>query len=122
VSDPFASFAGQQFLRLTTFRRSGEGVPTPVWFAAVDGGLGVFTAADAGKVKRLRRDGRVRIVPCSYKGRPKGEEREARARLVTGEEADRILVALKAKYGWMFRMIARRRADHAFIHILPAST
>jgi hypothetical protein len=121
VTDPFPAYAAQQFLRLTTFRRSGEGVPTPVWFAAVDGGLGVFTAAQAGKVKRIRRDGRVLIVPCTYKGRPKGEEHEARARLVTGEEAEHILAALQAKYGWMFRMIARRRGDHAFIHIVPAA-
>ena len=121
MADPFASFAGRQFLRLTTFRRSGEAVPTPVWFVAVDGGRGVFTAAEAGKVKRIRRDGRVRIVPCTYKGRPKGEEQEAQARLVTGEEADRILAALQAKYGWMFRMIARRRPEAAFILIGPAA-
>ena len=120
MSDAFASLDGHQFLRLTTFRRSGEAVPTPVWFAAVDGGLGVFTAAEAGKVRRIRREGRVLIAPCAFRGRLKGPEQEARARLVTGEAAERIHAALKAKYGWMFRMITRRRPQHAFIEIVPA--
>jgi PPOX class probable F420-dependent enzyme len=120
VSSLFPSFDGHQFLRLTTFRRSGEGVPTPVWFAAVDGGLGVFTSAGSGKVKRLRREGRVLIAPCSFRGRPKGGEQEAAARLVTGQDGERIQAALVAKYGWLFRMIARRRSDHAFIEIAPA--
>jgi hypothetical protein len=120
VSNLFPSFHGHQFLRLTTFRRNGEGVPTPVWFAAVDGGLGVFTSAGSGKVKRLRREGRVLIAPCSFRGHPKGGEQEAVARLVTGQDAERIQAALAAKYGWLFRMIARRRPDHAFLEIAPA--
>ena len=119
MDDAFASFDGHQFLLLTTFRRSGEGVPTPVWFARVGGTLGVFTSAQAGKVKRLRREGRVRIAPCSFKGKPKGPEQEATARLVDGEAGARIEGALAAKYGWMFRLIARRRPQHAFIEIVP---
>jgi len=120
VDDAFASFDGHQFLLLTTFRRSGEGVPTPVWFARVGDTLGVFTSAHTGKVKRLRRDGRVRIAPCSFKGKPKGPEQEAAARLVDGEAGARIEGALTAKYRWMFRLIARRRPQHAFIEIVPA--
>jgi PPOX class probable F420-dependent enzyme len=85
VDDAFASFDGHQFLLLTTFRRSGEGVPTPVWFARVGDTLGVFTSAQTGKVKRLRRDGRVRIAPCSFMGKPKGPEQGAAARLVDGD-------------------------------------
>jgi hypothetical protein len=120
MSHPFASFEGRQFLRLTTFRRSGEGVPTPVWFASLERSLGVFTAAGTGKVKRLRREGRVLIAPCTFRGRLKGPEQEARARLADGDGATRIHAALDAKYGWMFRMIARRRPDHAYIEIVPA--
>jgi len=120
MSHPFTSLEGRQFLRLTTFRKSGEGVPTPVWFASLDGALGVFTSAGAGKVKRLRREGRVLIAPCTFKGRLKGPEQEARARLVDGEAAARVHAALDAKYGWMFRMVTRRRPDHAYIEIIPA--
>ena len=119
MSALFPAFEGHQFLRLTTFRKSGVGVPTPVWFAAVDGGLGVFTSADSGKVKRIRRETHVRIAPCSFRGRPKGPEQEAAARLVTAEAAERIHAALAAKYGWMFRMAVRRRPGHAYLEIVP---
>ena len=117
---PFPAFDGHQFLRLTTFRKTGVGVPTPVWFVALDGGLGVFTAADSGKVKRIRNEARVRIAPCNFRGTPKGPEQEAAARLVAGEAAERIHAALAAKYGWMFRLAVRRRPDHAYLEIVPA--
>ena len=120
TSRPFACFDGHQFLRLTTFRCTGEGVPTPVWFAAVDSGLGVFTAAEAGKVKPIRRDGRVLIALGNFRGRLKGEEQQAVARLATGETAERVRAALTAKYGWQFRMVARRLSGHAYIEIVPA--
>ena len=84
------------------------------------GALGVFTSAQAGKVKRIRREGRVRIAPCSFKGRPKGPEQGAAARLVDGEAGARIEGALAAKYGWLFRLITRRRPQPAFIEIVPA--
>jgi len=119
VSDAFASFEGHKYLLLTTFRRSGEGVPTAVWFAEVGGALGVFTGPRTGKVKRIRREGRVLIAPCSFRGRVKGEAEEGVGRLVTGEAAVRIEAALASKYGWLFRMIARRHAEHAFIEITP---
>ena len=119
MSDAFASFGSHKYLLLTTFRRSGEGVPTAVWFAEVGGTLGVFTGPRTGKVKRIRREGRVLIAPCGFRGRVKGEAQEAAGRLVTGEAAARIEAALASKYGWLFRMIARRRAEHAFIEITP---
>ncbi len=117
MSDAFASFEGHKYLLLTTFRRGGEGVPTAVWFAAGGGALGVFTGPQTGKVKRIRGEGRVRIAPCSFRGRVKGAEQGGAARLVTGEAAERIEAALKAKYGWLFRLITRRRPQPAFIEI-----
>jgi hypothetical protein len=120
VNSPLRSFDGHQFFRLTTFRRTGDGVPTPVWFAVLDGRLGVFTSVAAGKVKRIRRDGRVLIVPGSFRGHPKGQDQEAAARLVAGEAAERIHAALAAEYGWRFRMIARRQPGPAYLEIVPA--
>ena len=57
-----ASLDRHRYLSLATFRRDGGAVPTPVWFAEVDGLLYVFTAGDAGKVKRLRHSSRARVV------------------------------------------------------------
>lgn len=64
------------YVRLTTFRRNGTPVPTPVWVVADrsalggrDGDLLVITGAEAGKVKRLRHNGRVLLVPCDRRGK-----------------------------------------------------
>ncbi|WP_432839281.1 PPOX class F420-dependent oxidoreductase [Dactylosporangium sp. CA-092794] len=60
-----------RYVSLTTFRRSGTGVATPVWHALHDGELFVVSAADAGKVKRIRNDGRVTVTACDVRGRVK---------------------------------------------------
>jgi uncharacterized protein len=60
--------ADARFVSLTTFRRSGEAVSTPVWVGRDGGALVVLTPADSGKVKRLRRDPRVEIRPCGRFG------------------------------------------------------
>lgn len=90
-----------RYLSLVTYRANGAEVATPVWFAAVDGTLYVFTAGDAGKVKRLRRSSRARIAPCDARGQPHGAWRDATARLVAdGVVIRRAEAALREKYGW----------------------
>ncbi len=93
-----------RYISLATFRRSGAAVETPVWFAARDGRLYVFSAADAGKVKRLRNDSRIRVVVCDVRGRVRGDWRDGSARRV--DDPARIDVAYDAllrKYGWQMR-------------------
>ena len=65
---PLLPLADARFVSLTTFRRSGEPVSTPVWIGRDGGALVVLTPADSGKVKRLRRDPRVEIRPCGRFG------------------------------------------------------
>lgn len=92
-------------MSLATFRKSGAEVATPVWFAAADGGLYVFTGAESGKVKRLRNSQRARVAPSDARGRVLGEWREATARVVTDPQAiERGLAALQAKYGWQMSL------------------
>jgi hypothetical protein len=94
VEDRLAQFHGRRYLNLETYRKDGRAVRTPLWFAEADGLLYVYTLADSGKVKRIRRNGRVRIVPSDLRGTPKGEWIEAEAELLTGERAasgDRLL-------------------------------
>jgi PPOX class probable F420-dependent enzyme len=89
------------YISLVTFRRSGTAVATPVWFAARDGKLYVFSAGNAGKVKRLRNDPSIRIAPCSLRGTVRGAWIEGRARLVDDRERIRTAhEALRRKYGW----------------------
>jgi hypothetical protein len=90
-----------RYLSIATFRATGAEVATPVWFAAVDGTLYVFTAGESGKVKRLRRSSRARVAPCDARGNVIGAWRDATARLVTDAAAmARAQQALRAKYGW----------------------
>lgn len=64
-----ALVAGQQYVQLTTYRRNGEAVATPVWIARDLDHLVVITNDNTGKVKRLRHDPRVALRPCSARGR-----------------------------------------------------
>ncbi|WEO79091.1 PPOX class F420-dependent oxidoreductase [Cryobacterium sp. SO2] len=63
-----AGLADERFVSLTTFRRTGEPVSTPVWIAADGADLIVTTPKESGKVKRLRNDSRVQLRPCSRTG------------------------------------------------------
>jgi PPOX class probable F420-dependent enzyme len=102
----FAAFAGHKYLNLETFRKNGEGVKTPVWFAAElsasldlsEAKLYVYTIGVSGKVKRIRNNNRVLIAPCNARGSLLGPWLDARAEIVTGAEADRGMQLLNNKY------------------------
>jgi PPOX class probable F420-dependent enzyme len=105
-SDALARLDREAYLNLATFRRSGAAVETPVWFAAHEGRLYVFTEGTAGKVKRLRANPSVRVAPCNVRGRPKGDWVSGRARRID----DPAMVAaayraLRRKYGWQMRLL-----------------
>ena len=68
------SLAAEKFVSLTTFKRNGDAVAGPMWIASDDGGLVMWTHADSWKVKRVRRDPRVTLVPCRQRGRVSGAE------------------------------------------------
>jgi len=99
-------------------------VRTPVWFAAVEGALWVFTAGESGKVKRLRRSPRARIAPCDARGRVQGAWQDATARIMMEPAAiEQARAAMHAKYGWQLRLLdvfsrlARRIESRAWIRI-----
>jgi PPOX class probable F420-dependent enzyme len=129
----FAAFAGHKYLNLETFKKSGEGVKTPVWFAADPANdlasdsarLYAYTIGNSGKVKRIRNNARVRIAPCNAGGKLLGEWVEARAEIVTGPEAEYGDSLLNKKYlPWkqllnFFASFRRRSARVGFV-IRPA--
>ena len=102
----FGEFRDQKYISLETFKKNGEGVKTPVWFAADpaadlsgDGArLYIYTIGNTGKVKRIRNNGRVKIAPCTYKGELLGEWSEANAEIITGETASQAMRLLNKKY------------------------
>lgn len=105
--DTIAALTGKEFALLVTFRRSGEPVPTPVWFGLHNGRVYVESLADAGKVKRLRHDPRVRIAPCTARGRPTGPFADGTARILGPAEENNAERALDAHYGLRRRLYVR---------------
>jgi PPOX class probable F420-dependent enzyme len=119
-----AEFDKNKYLSLSTFRKSGVEVKTPIWFAAMNGKLYAFSAPDAGKVKRLRNSSRARIAPCDVRGNVKGEWRDTSARLVDdAAQKERAHQAMRAKYGWQMMLtdfgarVAGRLDKRAFLEI-----
>jgi uncharacterized protein len=112
----------EKYVLLTTYRRDGRAVPTPLWVVPEGAGLAVWTPKDAGKVKRIRNGGRVTVTACDMRGNPHGEPIEAQARI--GEAADRLRVgkALVGKYGLLGHLTLLgsrlRRGTHGTVAIL----
>ena len=112
MSNPIARFEGEKYLNLETFRKSGEGVKTPVWFVIRDGELYTSTPAQTGKVKRLRNNPAVRIVPCDAKGTPNGEWLDATVTLLDEAETAAIEQLNRKKYGfqhWILGLFGKIR-------------
>lgn len=60
--------AEAKYVMLTTYRRSGEAVASPLWAARDGADLVMWTVADSWKVKRLRHDNRVLVQKCDARG------------------------------------------------------
>ena len=87
-----------KYLSLTSFRRDGTGVATPVWFVQAGGRLLVETDAASYKVRRIRRDPRVTIAPCTATGRLRGTPVPAWAELLPDAEVARVERLMARKY------------------------
>jgi hypothetical protein len=120
-------------MNLTTFRKSGAAVPTPVWFAEEHGKLYVVTGRNLGKVKRIRNNSRVLVEPCDRQGKTLGPSVEAEARILPDDESRRADELLTRKYTWQKRLfqlvmpvvllLSRRKIEgNAFLEITPASS
>ncbi|MEZ4669213.1 MAG: PPOX class F420-dependent oxidoreductase [Anaerolineae bacterium] len=74
------------FISLTTFRKNGQPVSTPVTFGEASGKLYVVTGLNTGKIKRLKNNPRVEFAPCDQRGKVLGAAVEGRARILSPEE------------------------------------
>jgi hypothetical protein len=98
-----AAIQGQKYISLTTFRKSGVGVPTPVWFGEADGKLYVMTRGTMGKTKRIRNNPQVKVAPSTIRGKVTGPEFAATARILPPEKHKRARQTINRKY-WMARI------------------
>jgi uncharacterized protein len=92
-------FDKHRYISLTTFRKDGRAVPTPVWFAREGADLVVWTVADAGKVKRIRRNGDVTVASCTSRGKLIGEPVPAHAVICDADESHRIRWIIAKRFG-----------------------
>ena len=96
----FTNLDKEKYMSLTTFRKSGEAVITPMWFAESRGTIYAETGVNAGKLKRIRQMERVTLAACTMSGKVTGSEFEGQARLVSEvQEMNVARVALSKKYG-----------------------
>jgi PPOX class probable F420-dependent enzyme len=121
----------ERYVLLTTFRRDGRAVATPIWFAPLPDDpatLAVVTEREAGKVKRLRHTPRCELAPCDVRGRAHGGTVAAEGRIATDpDEVAAGTRALARRYGWQWRLLglgARLRGrdpshDRALLLIRP---
>ncbi|HAP78496.1 MAG TPA: PPOX class F420-dependent oxidoreductase [Acidimicrobiaceae bacterium] len=99
--------ADETYVLLTTFRRNGDAVPTPVWIVGLpDGSAGFTTELDSGKVKRIRNNPKVTLQPCDMRGKVKEGSAvvEATAEVLVGEAAHPIRDAIRNRHKLMTSM------------------
>ncbi len=91
-------YADARYISLETFKRDGSGVKTPVWCAPLDGQIVVFTEAKAFKVKRLRRNPKIRMARCDVRGKVRGTWSSGTGRIADSQfEQDLAYAALQKK-------------------------
>ncbi len=94
----------EKYVLLTTFRRDGRAVPTPLWVVPDGAGPAFWTPVGTGKVKRIRNSGRVTVAPCDARGNVRGEAIEAQARIGDATDRRRVGEGIKRKYGLIGRL------------------
>lgn len=92
-----ARFPGK-YLSVTSFKRDGTPVATPVWFVIEAGRVLIYTNPDSFKAKRIRRNPSVRIAPCNATGRLRGEPAPATAEFLPEDRTDHVMRLIKHKY------------------------
>jgi hypothetical protein len=108
---------GQKYICLTTFRKSGQGVSTPVWFGEDNGKLYIMTRSDSGKYKRIRNNPRVQIAPCTMRGKIKGPQFPATARILPPEEWAHAKQTIHRKY-WLARVPFLWSKNNVYLEIV----
>ena len=124
IDGDLSSLRGRPYALLVTFRRSGEAMPSPVWFGVDDEGrVYVKTRNDAGKVKRLRNDARALLAPSNSRGKPTGPAIRATGRELPADEWPHAEATIAAAYGrsraLSERMIGGPEDQAAYLELTP---
>jgi PPOX class probable F420-dependent enzyme len=120
VSDRTAVLTAQ-YIALTTYRRDGTPVTTPVWAAAEGESLYLFSNAAAGKVKRLRNSSRAAIAPCTATGTVTGAQLPAAAFNLASDQMPKVWKLLTKKYGMAVRLFMAYDRARALLRMQPSA-
>lgn len=114
---------GHRYCVLVSYRRSGEPMPSPLWFGTGDGKLYFQTGADSAKVKRIRHNPDVRVAAATTRGRPLSAPLVGTARVLPADEVDEAERCLRANYGLGRRLYTRlvQQVDHAYVEVTPTA-
>lgn len=121
----FTVLQGHECISLTTFRKSGKPVSTPVRFAVESGKLYVSTRTKAGKVKRIRINPKVQLAPCTMRGKVVGPTMKAVPRILPAGEQTMAERTLESNLGWIMRIgrfisnLRGGRGESVYLEILP---
>jgi uncharacterized protein len=119
----FTTLDRNPFIALTTYRKNGAPVMTPVWFVRRDGKIFIWTALKSGKAKRLKHNPCVQLGPSNHSGKLLGALELGQAHFAPKEEYSALDRAFKAKYGWqvtLFSLIWKIQGhQHTYIEITP---
>ena len=110
-----------QYVALTTYRRDGTPVTTPVWAAAEGECLYLFTNASAGKVKRLRNSSRAAVAPCTASGKVTGAQLPAEAFNLGSDQMPKVWRLLVKKYGIAARLFATYDRVRGLLRMQPSA-
>jgi PPOX class probable F420-dependent enzyme len=120
VSDRTAVLTAQ-YVALTTYRRDGTPVTTPVWAAAEGESLYLFSNAAAGKVKRLRNSSRAAIAPCTATGKVTGAQLPAEAFNLASDQMPKVWRLLMKKYGVAARLFVAYDRVRGLLRMQPSA-
>ncbi|MCA2003185.1 MAG: PPOX class F420-dependent oxidoreductase [Candidatus Nitrosotenuis sp.] len=104
-SDKIAKLQDHKYVNLETYKKNGQAVRTPVWFVVFDEQIFVMTTKNTGKVKRIRNNQDVKIMPCGMRGEPKGEWVTAKARFANESETQKAIQLRHKKYGFRAKLV-----------------
>ncbi|WP_067821667.1 PPOX class F420-dependent oxidoreductase [Nocardia inohanensis] len=99
MENPFGAVGTANYVNLTTFKKDGTPVGTPLWAALDDGKLYLWTVTDSWKVKRIRRNPQVTLQPCDVRGKTHGEIVKGTAVLLDTAGSDRTRALIRKRYG-----------------------
>ncbi|HEY6536608.1 MAG TPA: PPOX class F420-dependent oxidoreductase [Candidatus Nitrosocosmicus sp.] len=106
MSIDYDQFNNAKYINLETYRKSGTAVRTPVWFINEGKTFFVVTRANTGKIKRLRNNTSVRIIPCDFRGNLKGKWLNGIIDFINPSEHPKILKLRDKKYGIQSKIIS----------------